>query len=136
MASHKVVLHFPLHQLNRPVVNDLVKTYNLEFNILRAEVRPDEKGFVVLELSGDEGKYKEGIAWLDTLGVTVQPLSEEVTRNEDRCTHCGACVIHCPVAALAKDESGSQVVNFDQDKCIGCGICVKICPPRAMVVTF
>jgi len=45
-------------------------------------------------------------------------------------------VIHCPVEALAKDESGSQVVNFDQDKCIGCGICVKICPPRAMVVTF
>ena len=76
MASHKVVLHFPLHQLNRPVVNDLVRTYDLEFNILRAEVTPDEKGFVALELTGDTDKFKAGIAWVEELGVTVEPLSE------------------------------------------------------------
>lgn len=135
MASHKVVLHFPLHQLNRPVVNELIKTYDLDFNILRAEVTPDEKGFVVLELSGEEDSYQQGVEWLDSLGVTVQPLSEDVVRNEDKCTHCGACVTMCPVEALIVDPD-TRRIDFDHDTCIGCGICVDICPPRAMVVQF
>ncbi len=135
MASHKVVLHFPLHQLNRPVVNELIKTYDLDFNILRAEVTPDEKGFVVLELTGEEDSYQEGIKWLDSLGVTVQPLSEDVVRDEDKCTHCGACVTMCPVEALIVDPD-TRRIDFDHDLCIGCGICVDICPPRAMVVRF
>ncbi|MBM3499983.1 MAG: 4Fe-4S dicluster domain-containing protein [Armatimonadetes bacterium] len=135
MASHKVVLHFPLHQLNQPVVNNLIKRYDLDFNILRAEVTPNERGFVVLELTGEEQNFCDGLAWLDTLGVTVQPLSEDVVRLDDRCTHCGACVTSCPVDALYVDRP-SQAVIFDQEACIGCGICVDVCPPRAMVVQF
>jgi ferredoxin len=135
MASHKVVLHFPLHQLNRPVVNELIKTYDLDFNILRAEVTPEEKGFVVLELTGEEDSYQQGVEWLDSLGVTVQPLSEDVVRDERKCTHCGACVTMCPVEALIVDPE-TRRIEFDHDACIGCGICVKICPPRAMVVQF
>jgi len=135
MPSHKVVLHFPLHQLNQPVVNNLVKGYDLDFNILRAEVTPNEKGFVVIELSGEEGNFRRGVEWLDTLGVTVQPLSEDVVRLDERCTHCGACVTSCPVEALYVDRP-SQTVVFDQGACIGCGICVDICPPRAMVIRF
>ncbi len=135
MASHKVVLHFPLHQLNRPVVNELIKTYDLDFNILRAEVTPEEKGFVVLELTGEEESYQQGVKWLDSLGVTVQPLSEDVVRDEQKCTHCGACVTMCPVEALIVDPE-TRRIEFDHDACIGCGICVRICPPRAMVVQF
>jgi ferredoxin len=135
MASHKVVLHFPLHQLNQPVVNNLIKQFDLDFNILRAEVTPDEKGFVVLELTGEEESYRRGVEWLDTLGVTVQPLSEDVVRIEDRCTHCGACVTSCPVASLHVERPSQRVV-FDRDACIGCGICVEVCPPRAMVIDF
>lgn len=135
MASHKVVLHFPLHQLNRPVVNELIKTYDLDFNILRAEVTPAERGFVVLELTGEEGSYQQGVRWLDSLGVTVQPLSEDVVRDEDKCTHCGACVTMCPVDALTV-EPETRRIDFDHDACIGCGHCVKICPPRAMRVEF
>jgi len=135
MASHKVVLRFPLHQLNRPVVNDLIKTHDLDFNILRAEVTPDEKGFVVLELTGEEDNFREGVTWLDSLGVTVQPLSEDVIRVEERCTHCGACVTSCPVEALYV-ERPSQRVIFDQATCIACGICVKVCPPKAMAIRF
>jgi L-aspartate semialdehyde sulfurtransferase ferredoxin len=135
MGSHKVVLHFPVEQLNRPVINDLVKTYDLEFNILRAEVTPSEQGFVVLELTGEEDNFRRGMEWVESLGVRMQPLSEDVVRVEGKCTHCGACVTHCPVEALVVDR-GTQRVDFLHDACIGCGICVKICPPRAMVVRF
>lgn len=135
MASHKVVLHFPLHQLNRPVVNELIKKFDLDFNILRAEVTPDVKGFVVLELTGEEDNFRRGVEWLDTLGVTVQPLSEDVVRLEDRCTHCGACVTSCPVEALYVERPSHRII-FDQDSCIACGICVKICPAKAMAIEF
>jgi ferredoxin len=136
MASHKVVFHFPVEQLNRPVINELVRTYDLEFNILRAEVRPSEQGFVVLELTGDEGNFRQGLEWVESLGVRTQPLKEDVVRNEEKCIHCGACVTHCPVDALVVLDRDSQRVEFLADDCIGCGICVKICPPRAMEVQF
>jgi len=135
MASHKVVLHFPVNQLNRPVVNELVRTYDLEFNILRAEVTPSEQGLLVLELSGEEDNFRRGIEWVEGLGVRTQPLSEDVVRIEDKCTHCSACVVHCPVDALVVDPE-TRRVDFIKETCIACGICVSICPPRAMQVQF
>jgi Pyruvate/2-oxoacid:ferredoxin oxidoreductase delta subunit len=135
MASHKVVFHFPVEQLNRPVISELVRTYDLEFNILRAEVKPSEQGFVVLELTGEEENFRQAIEWVESLGVRTQPLSEDVVRIEEKCTHCSACVTHCPVAALVVD-SVTKRVEFVHDACIGCGICVQICPPRAMQIQF
>ncbi len=135
MASHKVVLHFPVQQLNRPVVNELVRTYDLEFNILRAEVTPKEQGVLVLELTGEEESFRRGMEWIESVGVRTQPLSEDVVRIEEKCTHCSACVTHCPVEALVVDRKTYRV-DFIKDACIACGICVDVCPPRAMQVEF
>jgi len=45
------------------------------------------------------------------------------------CTGCGACIEHCPVAALAMRET---VPVVDADKCIACFCCQEICPEKAM----
>ena len=73
--------------------------------------------------------------YLTSLGVKIQPLSQDVTRDEARCTHCGACVAICPTEALYIDKKTMKVI-FDPEKCIACELCVKACPPRAMVVKF
>jgi ferredoxin len=111
----------------------LVRDYNLEFNILKASVTPREEGLLVLELSGEVKNYEEGMRYLAGVGVEVQSLSQDVKRNEERCTHCGACVVICPTGALALDLA-TRRVNFDDTKCIACGLCVLACPPRAMEV--
>ncbi|MDD5496486.1 MAG: 4Fe-4S binding protein, partial [Candidatus Omnitrophica bacterium] len=133
MVSKRIVLTFPHKLVDKPIVYKLVKEYELVFNILQAKITPEEEGLLVLELKGKKEKYAEGIKYLTELGVKIQPLSKDVTRNEARCTHCGACVTICPTGALYLDAKTRKVI-FDTDKCIACELCVKACPPRAMVV--
>lgn len=135
MISKRIVLKFPPKLVDKPIVYKLVKDFDLVFNILRAMVTPKEEGELVIELKGKKEKYAEGVKYLKALGVKIQPLSQDVTRDEKRCTHCGACVTICPTAALYMDRKTMKVV-FDAEKCIACELCVKGCPPRAMKVKF
>ena len=133
MISKKIALKFPQKLLDKPIVYKLVKDFDLVFNILKARVTPEEEGELAIELQGSKEAYAGGIKYLKDLGVKIEPLSQDVTRDEARCTHCGACVTICPTAALYTDKKTMQVI-FDADKCIACELCVKGCPPRAMKV--
>ena len=135
MISKRIVLKFPPKLVDKPIVYKLVKDFDLVFNILRARVTPKEEGELVIELKGKKEQYAEGIKYLKDLGVKMQPLSQDVVRDEDRCTHCGACITICPAGALYMDKKTMNVI-FDAEKCIACELCVKGCPPRAMKVTF
>ena len=133
--SKRIVLRFPRRLVDRPIVSRLVKDFNLDFNILKASVTPEEEGLLVLELSGNQKDYDKGIEYLTKTGVRIQSLSQDVTRNEERCTHCGACITICPTDAF-EVESATRRVNFDNEKCLACGLCIKACPPRAMELHF
>jgi len=135
VKARKIVLKFPPLLVDQPIICNLVKQYNLDFNILKAHVTPDEEGLLVLELKGDDKSFKEGIRFLKNSGVLIQPLSKDIIRNENRCTHCGACLAVCTNGALAIDPD-TRMVIFDNGKCIACELCIKACPPRAMAVNF
>jgi len=135
MVSKKIVLHFPRRMGDQPIVYRLVKDFELQFNILKASITPDEEGLMVLELSGKKENFDKGIEYLQSCGVKIQPLSRDIIRNEAKCTNCGVCVPICPTGALVVDEKTRKVI-FKNDKCIACELCVKICPPRAMEVNF
>lgn len=134
-VSRRIVLRFPEKLVDRPIVAKLVRDYGLDFNILKASITPEEEGLLVLGLSGRRVDYEKGIKYLKMTGVTVQLLSQDVVRNEERCTHCGACVSICPADAFVVDPK-NKTVSFHNDKCVACGICIKACPPRAMDVHF
>ena len=135
VVSRRIVLHFPKRIVERPIVCRLVRDYELEFNILKALVTPEEEGLLVLELSGEQEEYDKGIRYLTETGVRIQSLSQDVLRNEERCTHCGACVTICPSGAFEVDLA-TRLVDFHDEKCVACGLCIKACPPRAMEVHF
>jgi len=134
-VSKRIVLHFPKRLVERPIVYRLVKDYNLEFNILKAFFTPEEEGLMVLEISGQQKDYDKGIRYLTKSGLRIQSLSQDVTRNEERCTHCGACITICPTGAFEL-EPLTRLVNFYNEKCLACGLCIKACPPRAMELHF
>jgi len=133
--SRRIVLHFPPRITNQSIVYRLVKDFDLSFNIIKASVTPGEEGLMVLELSGDQRNYDKGIQYLSEVGVKIQSLSQDVVRNEARCTHCGACINLCPTGAFTLDPKTRKVL-FDHNKCVVCELCVKACPPRAMELYF
>jgi len=134
-VSKRIVLRFPRRLVDRPIVYRLIKDYDLELNILKAAVTPDEEGLLVIELRGEQENYDKGVRYLTKTGVRIQSLSQDVTRNEERCTHCGACITICPTGAFELDPLTRQV-RFDNEKCLACGLCIKGCPLRAMELHF
>lgn len=135
IVSKRIVLHFPSRLVDQPIVYRLIKDHDLEFNILKASVIPDEEGLMVLELSGEQASYDKGIEYLSKTGVSIQSLSQDVLLNKERCTHCGACITICPYDAFELDPVTRQVIFYD-DRCIACALCIKACPPRAIELHF
>ena len=133
MYSKILILRFPKSAVEKPIVCRLTKDYDLIFNILNATILPRKEGIMVLELSGAKKNFKEGVKYLKDQGVHVQNASQEVKRNNKKCTHCGACTAVCPTGALEIQRPEMRVI-FDQTKCSICELCVPACPPRAMEV--
>ena len=135
MVTKKIVLHFPRRLAGQPIVCDLVKRYQLDFNILKAAITPREEGLLVLELKGEDHAFAQGMAYLDQIGVARQWLSQDIVRDDDACIHCGACTPVCPNGALAIDRATMRV-DYDNEKCVACELCVRACPVNAMQVHF
>ena len=133
MYSKILILRFPKEEVHKPIVCHLTKDYDLVFNILNAAILPRKEGVAVLEVSGSRKNFKEGVKFLKSQGVQVQNASQEIKRNEKKCTHCGSCTAVCPTGALCIKRPEMEV-EFDQQKCIVCELCVTACPPRAMEV--
>lgn len=133
MYSKILILRFPKAEVQKPIVCNLVRDYDLLFNILNATVLPRKEGIMVLELSGAKKDFKAGVRYLKSQGVGVQNASQEVERDESVCTHCGACTAVCPTGALAVKRP-EMTVEFNQQRCSVCELCVTACPPRAIKI--
>ena len=135
MYTKKIVIRYTPDIVQQPVIYQLVKQYDLIFNILKARIFPRREGVIVLELSGLKENFDRGIRFLKEMGLKVEPLSKSVSQNINKCVHCGACTAFCPTLALSF-EKPSQKVLFDPEKCNGCELCVSACPVRAMEINL
>lgn len=139
MTAKRIVLHFPHRLVNQPIVCRLAKEYDLEFNILKASISPNmaptDEGLLVLELIGEDHQCEQGIRYLQETGVRLQPLSQDIVRNDRKCSHCGVCVTICPSGSFVVDAV-TREVQFHNEHCVACEFCVNACPRRAMEVQF
>ncbi|MCQ5375988.1 MAG: 4Fe-4S binding protein [Methanomassiliicoccales archaeon] len=130
MVKKKYLLSFTPAIVNEPLTYKMIKEYDLLVNILRAEVS-ERGGRLLIEVEGKPSQMNKGISFLKNAGVEVRELNEYVSRDEDRCTDCGACLSICPADAFEMDKQTWKVL-FKGDRCIACGLCIDTCPPRAM----
>ena len=130
--ENKLVLKFPESLVDQPIISNVIKKYNLDFNILHAQVKPNSRGLLIVEFKGSSEDYKAAVRYLKSIKVDIQPLSRDIARDEKKCTHCSACVSHCPTDALFIEDKRTMKVGFDPEKCIACEACIPVCPYRAM----
>jgi len=135
MYTRIYFLRFPKETCDQPIIYQLVRLYDIEFNIRKADILPQREGIMIVELKGQRQNVQDALAYLKDLGVGVERLAGKVRRDEERCFQCGACTGICPVGALYIQRPEMAVI-FDPEKCTGCGLCVTGCPVRAMEVSF
>ena len=75
MAADKqrLWLMYPTKLVTRPVIWELAKKFDVITNVRQASVT-DEIGLVSLSLEGERQSIKDAIAWLEELGVKVEPV--------------------------------------------------------------
>ncbi len=132
--SKILILRFPKTEVRKPIVCSLVRDFDLIFNILNATILPRKEGVMVLEMSGARKNFQKGVDYLKSQGVQVKNASQEMKRNNQKCTHCGACTAVCPTGALFVTRPDMRV-DFKQKACSVCELCVAACPSRAMETT-
>ena len=57
MYKKKVVIRYAADNVDQPIICQLVKKHDLEFNILKAQILPRREGIIVVELSGMKGEF-------------------------------------------------------------------------------
>ncbi len=125
----KAWLKFSPSIVNKTVISDLIKNFDVTFNILKADITP-KGGKMLIEISGNEAE--EGIKYMEKEGIQLNPIKKVVKKDEEKCMDCGECISLCPVNAIEMEEDWT--VELDNQKCIGCGFCTTSCPTKAIKI--
>ena len=75
VVKRRVILTFPQELLKEPVIHNLGQQFNVVTNIHLADITED-RGWLIVELEGDEKQIDDGLAWVMTKGVKVDPVTE------------------------------------------------------------
>lgn len=135
MVKKKLVISFPPRLIQEPVTYHLIRDYDLQVNILRATVRPRERGRMVVEIKGEKKDLDRAFEYMESVGLQVDPLVQEMRYYPERCVHCTACTAVCPTEALTVDPSSRELI-FDAGHCIICESCIPACSYAAIESQF
>ncbi len=80
MAKTQVMFTFPQELIREPIIYSLGHQFKIVTNIRRADVT-ENRGWVVLELEGEEKDIEQGIAWVTSKGVRVDPVVGDVVEG-------------------------------------------------------
>lgn len=71
---------YPPKLITNPVIWELSQKFPVVTNVRQASVT-DEIGIVCLELQGERADIKAAIAWLEKLGISVEPVEINVIES-------------------------------------------------------
>lgn len=71
MSDQVIRLLYPETLLSVPVINQLIRQYDLTVNILRAQIGGGER-WMEIQLAGKPMVIEEAIAWLRSQGIEVE----------------------------------------------------------------
>ena len=77
MATKRVKFTFPQELIKEPVIYKLGVDFGIVTNIRRADIR-DDMGWAVLELEGESEVVEDGLEWVTSTGVRVDPIAGDI----------------------------------------------------------
>lgn len=77
MTTQRVKLIYPESLITRPVLSEAAIQFKVMSNIRRAAV-DEGSGWIICELDGDAPAIEQAVAWMISLGVDVEGLSDVV----------------------------------------------------------
>ena len=75
MTKRRVMLTFPVELHSEPVIYNIGQQFNLVTTIYQADLA-EGRGWVTLELDGEDKDIEEGIAWAMSKGIRVDTISD------------------------------------------------------------
>jgi hypothetical protein len=77
MAKQRVKFTFPPNLITQPVIYNMGRQFDVVTNVRRANVTRD-RGWVILEVSGDLAEIERAVAWATSQGVRVDPIEGDI----------------------------------------------------------
>jgi NAD-dependent dihydropyrimidine dehydrogenase PreA subunit len=127
----KLLLTFSKKKGREPVIAQVVKETGVLISVERAHIDSTSGEVLVDVPDADAPRVTE---WMRAKGVTVRILEHGISRNEDECVDCGACISICPKEVFYIDSE--YRVHLRDELCVLCGKCIPACPHRALSQTL
>ena len=80
MTSLRLFVSFPESLVDRPMIYEIIKEFDVVPNIRRANVE-GHSGWVILEVNGSEGQLDGAVRYLEGLGCTVNRMEGDVLES-------------------------------------------------------
>lgn len=135
MKKIKVSLYYPASEVSKPITYHLIKDFDLQINILHADISLNKVGKLVIDIIGDDENIEAGLKYIEEQGIKYKLFTKTLIWQEDECVHCGACTAVCPSGALDMDRQ-TWNLTYDKEKCMVCELCVRACPLKVMCVSI
>ena len=78
MTKRQVTLSFTPETIAEPIIHNIGQQFNVITNIRQANLTED-RGWIQVELDGEEKDIEDGIAWAISKGVRIDLVSNETT---------------------------------------------------------
>lgn len=80
MSSLRLFVSFPAELVDRPLVYEIIKKFDVVPNIRRANVEGNS-GWLILEVNGEQAQLDAAMAYFEGLGCTVNRMEGDVLES-------------------------------------------------------
>lgn len=71
METRKIKLEYPLEKVGAPVFSQLASNFDVQPNVLAADIDPSHGGWLLMSVTGPSEKIEQALEWVRRSGIRV-----------------------------------------------------------------
>ena len=81
-VKRRLMFTYTSELIKEPIIYNIGEQFNIVTNIHSADIAED-RGWVILELEGEEEDIEEGIAWATSRGMRIEPAGDAINEKDN-----------------------------------------------------